>query len=166
MHRSVFPLLCSIVIATPVTAQVPDTTVEVFGLKRWTVQMLHDSVQRYAPGTTLASAACAVILRDSLGFAQAAAEVMDFGTHVYIALSVVEPQDSAKLRPLALKESSALRPEWRGIISVLKEHPATFGALQHFDFYSGASNTIGGRRADSAAIALRDSVLAAKSVLE
>src|SRR5262245_25528250 len=46
----------------PVVAQAsydfPNGTVEVLGLRRWTLAMLRDSIRRYVPGQDLHDAAC------------------------------------------------------------------------------------------------------------
>lgn len=55
------------------------TAVEIVGLQSWTRQMVEDSVAAYVPGISLADAACVVILRDSVGFADAAVTSFSFG---------------------------------------------------------------------------------------
>jgi hypothetical protein len=79
------------------------TRVEVLGLKRWTVPMIQDSLARYAPQDSLTSHACAVILRDKLKFADAAASYFerDSAGRELIVVAVVEPQDSALVRYLS-----------------------------------------------------------------
>ena len=55
--------------ATPALAQAAPTasaTVEILGLRRWTADMLRDSVERNRPGTKFSDAACALLLRDSM----------------------------------------------------------------------------------------------------
>jgi hypothetical protein len=163
MYRIIVLFFAAAAAASPVRGQSADTTVEVLGLRRWTLQMLQDSLNNYAPGTTLKSAACAVILRDSIGFAQAAAETAILDSGVYITLSVVEPQDKGKLKPLRLRDSTVTRAEWQGVISVLRKYPHAFGSLQDYRFFSGKTDDFGGRAADSASIALRDSVRVAAS---
>ena len=47
-------------------------TVEMLGLRRWTIGMLQDSLAKYAPADSLQSHACAATLRYTLHFADAA----------------------------------------------------------------------------------------------
>ena len=44
---------------TPAVIHLPHKTIEVVGLERWTVQMIQDSMDRYSPGDSLQSHACA-----------------------------------------------------------------------------------------------------------
>jgi hypothetical protein len=165
MKTRIILLLC-IACASSAPAQTPDTVVEVLGLKKWTFQMVQDSVAHYAPGTTLGSWACAVILRDSIGFAQASVQEVQFPDHVYRTLAVVEPDERKTLRPLTLRDSAALRPEWRGLIAALAASPNSFGFLQDRAFFTGASNTALGRPADSATLRVRNEVLRAATMTE
>jgi hypothetical protein len=50
-------------------------TIEVVGLEHWTVKMIQDSLDKYSPGDSLQSHACAAILRYKLHFADAAVTV-------------------------------------------------------------------------------------------
>ncbi|HEY8176041.1 MAG TPA: hypothetical protein VIF32_10130, partial [Gemmatimonadaceae bacterium] len=75
-------------------------SVEVIGLERWTIAMIQDSMAKYAPGESLASHACAAVLRYKLGFADASATnylfVTPADTTEQMLVAVVEPQDSAR----------------------------------------------------------------------
>jgi hypothetical protein len=73
--------------------------VEVLGLRRWTVPMLVDSLRKYKPDVTLGDAACGVILRDSIGFQDAAVFRFRDGR---VVLSIIEPWDSSRV---ALREA-------------------------------------------------------------
>ena len=110
---------CSLALclATSVAAQgtrnaileTPAARLELIGLKRWTLGMIQDSLARYAPGESLASHACAAILRQKLGFADAAAQYYSpspGSTKGYWAVPVVEPQDSARVRYRELPRDS------------------------------------------------------------
>jgi hypothetical protein len=71
--------------------------VEFIGLKRWTVQMIRDSMAVHAPGQPLGH--CAAVLR-MLGFASAdAREVRIAGQAPLTVVTLVEPEDSARVRP-------------------------------------------------------------------
>ena len=74
--RRAWPLLViSCAWVAPLPAQVrydtANTRVEILGLERWTRRMLEDSIAHYAPGQTLASAACIATLRGPLKFRDA-----------------------------------------------------------------------------------------------
>ena len=97
--------LGSVILATVValgchpSSRLPRSTtapqdLEVIGLQSWSVRMLSDSVSRYRPGTTLRDAACAEILRDSLGFPDAAVLRFRDGR---VVLMVVEPQHAERV---------------------------------------------------------------------
>jgi hypothetical protein len=75
--------------------------IEVIGLRRWTVDMIQDSLRKYAPGQTLDSAGVASTLRYKLHFADAAVDtsvqVFDENEATQITVGVREPQDSARV---------------------------------------------------------------------
>jgi hypothetical protein len=120
---------------------------ELIGLKRWTVAMIDDSLRRYAPKDSLLSHACAAILRDKLKFADAS--VTYYPTTIsgkemkpYLAVTVVEPQDSALVRYRGpFRDSLPARRAWAPVRAVFEQHNAAFqGAVQRPDFlFSGAS---------------------------
>jgi hypothetical protein len=76
--------------------------VELVGLRRWTVPMIRDSLRMHAPQDSLLSHACAAVLRDKLRFADASVVFYPaeaWGTAKdYMMVTVVEPQDSARVR--------------------------------------------------------------------
>lgn len=127
-------LACSL-FALPAFAQSPallplpnGAVVEVIGLRRWTVQMIQDSLARYSPGTTLQSHACAAALRYKLGFADAAAvRHVRNGVVQRVVVTVREPQDSAlvRYRPMAL-DRAAGRTEWQPVSALFLERPRAF----------------------------------------
>ena len=74
-RATVLTLIALVASALESPAQVaydsPNGRVELLGLRRWTLDMLRDSIRRYVPGQELHDAACMVTLRDSLRFARA-----------------------------------------------------------------------------------------------
>lgn len=101
--------------------------IEVLGLRRWTLDMLQDSLVKYAPRASLASHACAATLRYTLGFADAGSWLFVFGgdTASQNTVAVREPQDSARVRfRVLLSDTARGRPEWRGARTLLSAHPA------------------------------------------
>lgn len=92
----------------------PNGPLEVIGLRRWTLQMLQDSIAAKAPGQSLRSHACAAILQQKLGFPAAAVnyfvtETVDGSrTRDRVIVTVVEPQDSALVRWRSVGAGSAL----------------------------------------------------------
>lgn len=98
--------------------------VEVLGLKRWTLDMLRDSVRAKSGGEGLESAACQVVLRDSLHFADALVNSYygyerdaDPADH-WLVLKVVEPGDAARVRWAAVARDSfrLVRPTYAAFV--------------------------------------------------
>jgi len=136
MHRLVrgfvsrtaaFALATIIAAATSAFAQAsyesPAGTVEVLGLRRWTLAMLRDSIRRYAPGQDLHDAACMVTLRDSLHFAEASVNHWSgfypgAPERSFLAIKVVEPKDKARVKwdTRQRDEFSGLLPDYAGVI--------------------------------------------------
>lgn len=98
---------------------------EVIGLRRWTVQMLADSVSAKAPGESLYSRACAAILQQKLGFPAAAVSIQvengaDGMRPVDVLITVVEPADSARVRQRRLSGGWRLPDSaWRTLRATL-----------------------------------------------
>ncbi len=115
---------------TPAVLALPDgRVVEVLGLRRWTLQMLQDSLARYAPGDSLQSHSCAATLRYRLGFADAAAStfVLDPARPPRVVVSLREPQDSARVRYRVLPmDTTPGRREWRVVTEVMRTRPGVF----------------------------------------
>lgn len=114
-------------------AQRPSTTVvEILGLRSWTREMVEDSVARFQPGVSLSDHACAVILRDSVGFANAASIGYDFGEDtIWSVLPVVEPARRAQVRFATYTVRRRPHPEWADLFAALEAHPQAFGGLQY-----------------------------------
>ncbi|MFN2564179.1 MAG: hypothetical protein ABR499_04120 [Gemmatimonadaceae bacterium] len=117
---------------------------ELIGLKRWTLPMIQDSLRRYAPKDSLLSHACAAILREKLKFADAS--VVYYETTIsgeqmkpYMAVTVVEPQDSGLVRyRRPFRNSLPARRAWEPVGAVFENHNAAFQrALQRPDFLLG-----------------------------
>lgn len=116
-------------------------TVEIIGLRRWTADMLRDSLAKYSPDEGLDSDAVAANLRNILGFADAATSVhtvvFDEDDKAIITVAVREPTDSARVH-YAVQEldSISLRAEWRELIQSLNDSAGRmFGiaAAAHLD---------------------------------
>ena len=119
--------------AAPIHAQavlrLPGKTVEVIGLRAWTIPMIQDSLARYAPGTSLDSHACAAVLRYDLGFADAAAigYQMPGDTAERVLVIVVEPQDSSRVRYRTVPmDTTRPRRAWRATVRSVAERPDVF----------------------------------------
>jgi hypothetical protein len=114
--------------APPSAAQdilhLPGKEVEVLGLRNWTLEMLQDSMAKYAPGESLSSHACAAVLRYKLGFPDAvayyySATVVDSVVRVVVAL--VEPADSARVQFSDLPlDTGTPRPDWATVYDLLE----------------------------------------------
>lgn len=127
-------LACSVVSAVPSSgdAQVaydsPKGRVEILGLRRWTLKMLQDSIGHYVRGQELHDAACIVTLRDSLHFADASVEELEWAppgqpVRSYLTIKVIEPQQGARvqwdLRPR--QEFTSLLQEYAALILPVTE---------------------------------------------
>jgi hypothetical protein len=94
--------------------------------------MVEDSVAAYVPGISLADAACAVILRDSVGFADAAVTSFSFGGDtVWTVLSVVEPEMKDRVRFRPYKTNNPAVEEWADLFEILEEDRRAMNPLQH-----------------------------------
>ena len=123
--------------ASPVEGQavlsLPGKTVEVIGLQRWTIQMMQDSIAKYAPGESLASHACAAVLRYKLGFAEASSTTYlgwtRGDTTPRIVVAVVEPQDSARIRHRSMPmDSTAPFSPWVTAVALVAKSPGVVEA--------------------------------------
>ena len=88
--------LCALA-SSELAGQIVETaagSVEVIGLRRWTISMLQDSLRKYQPDGDLGDAACGATLRDSLGFAEAGVLRFRDGR---VILTAIEPPDSARI---------------------------------------------------------------------
>lgn len=104
----------------------PAGVVEVFGLRRWSLDALRDSVRAYQPGLDLHSAACQVVLRERFGFADALVRIEEFPTaggriERRFILKLVESGDSLRtrwnVRPSPPRDTfSVLRPTYATLV--------------------------------------------------
>ncbi|HEX2206494.1 MAG TPA: hypothetical protein VHG93_02370 [Longimicrobium sp.] len=147
-----FPLLLS----SAAAAQQPTTIVEILGLRTWTREMVEDSVARFQPGVTLEDHACAIILRDSVGFANASSTGYgNGGDTTWQVLTVVEPDRGAQVR---FRAYAARRPkvqEWADVFALLERHPQALNALQFPQVLLGEADTVFGRPIPEGAAELR-----------
>jgi hypothetical protein len=116
----------------PSSITVGHKTVEVIGLRRWTLGMVQDSLKKYAPEADLGTHACAAILRYKLGFADAASSsyieqsTPDARTPQVerVTVLVMEPQDSARIRSRAVPlDSTAPYAPWQDIRALVRTKP-------------------------------------------
>ncbi|MGH7472224.1 MAG: hypothetical protein ACRENP_30100 [Longimicrobiales bacterium] len=109
--------------------------IEVHALRRWNAQALNDTLMRISPGLSLASHACAAVLRQTLRFADAEVmQVKETGQPTRYAISVIEPQDSALVRHLAAPSSARPPVErWGTALRIITdEFPAMFALSCRF----------------------------------
>jgi hypothetical protein len=98
--------------------------IEVIGLRRWTTDMIQDSLRKYAPRQTLDSANVASTLRYKLHFADAAVDtsvqVFDENETTQVTVGVREPQDSARVHYVPQTLDTIPRvAEWKAITAKL-----------------------------------------------
>ena len=105
----------------------PDRTVEFIGLQNWTMEMVQDSLAVYSPADSIHKHTCAAALRYRLGFAEAASVAYRDGGTPYVIVSVVEPQDSGRIRHRYLPlDTAGFREEWREAVQVIRTRPHLF----------------------------------------
>ena len=131
-----------------------DTIVEVLGLRSWSPVELEAAVRRYAPGVSLASGGCAVILRDSLGFADASvSSYVGLGADtVWVSVRVIEPRDSALIRyTMAGRAALPIPDRWEPLRRLAANEPGAIGFFQHPEVLLEGVDSIYGRAVPSAA---------------
>ena len=161
MRRSIAGLVVLYALgASPLAAQAPsaEPVFEILGLEEWTPEMVAEAVARFAPDVSLRDAACAVILRDSVGFAQAAVETYRFPEGTWTSLSLVEPEHAERVRVRVYPDSAADRREWARIRGILEEDPLAMDALQDYAVLTGASDSVWGEAVEASSLALRDEI--------
>jgi len=126
--RSLLVAFAIALVAQPVHAQVaydsPRGRVEILGLQHWSLQMLRDSVRSRVPGMELHDAACMVVLRDSLSFADALvhtfldAPSQGLPVQEFMVIKLIEPQERARVQWLRIERDTftVLRPEYAPIV--------------------------------------------------
>ncbi len=138
------------------SAQGQTTVVEIVGLQSWTRQMVEDSVAKYSPGISLADAACAVVLRDSVGFANAAVNSFSFGGDTtWMVLSVVEPELRDRVSFRAYSTRAPAIGEWADLFEILEQDRGALNALQHPEVLLGGADTLFGRAVPEGTLELR-----------
>lgn len=136
-----------------------DTIVEILGLRSWTPERLERAVQARRPGLTLASAACAVILRDSIGFADAAVITYQFPGRdtIWTAIRVVEPSDSRLVRyDRQVRTRIPMPDSWADLDSLFAKSPRMLSFFQDTEFLLGSADTVWGRPVPPEGLELRE----------
>jgi hypothetical protein len=143
----------------------PEGQVEFIGLKRWTVQMVRDTMAKRAPGQPLGQ--CAGVLQ-SIGFASASSlhELQPDGTE-YVVVTVVEPEDRDRvhLRPPPPDSLPDVR-SWRPMTRLFRERNRAFQLSLAGYLFHRAGDTAAIRRFLSAARADSLPVIAAWHFLD
>jgi hypothetical protein len=115
-----------------------EAEIEIIGLRDWTLEMVQDSLAKYAPEDGLASHACAAVLRAELGFADASVSISFSRPGVKrVDIAVVEPTDSAWVQYLeTAPDSIPDLDEWGQGLRVFLENSGDFQtALQLYALY-------------------------------
>jgi hypothetical protein len=158
--------LAMLLVPGPASAQVSmygDTVVEFLGLRTWTPQALEAAVRRVAPGTSLASHGCAVVLRDSLGFADAAVlSYSGMGSDtVWVSIRVVEPGDTGLVRYNEEQRTPQSVPgRWASLLEAVTNDRGAVSYFQHPEVLLDGADSIYGRAVPSAARVARSQVKA------
>jgi hypothetical protein len=122
--------------------------------------MVADSVARYVPAVTLADAACAVILRDSVGFANAAAIHVSFGSGdtTWMVIPVVGPAQAHLVRPRQYDRREAKQERWADVFAILESDFRSPNDLQHAEVMFGGATELWGRPVAQSTLALREAI--------
>jgi hypothetical protein len=176
MPQTTFACAVLLCVATQVAAaqtilENDELRLELIGLKRWTVPMIEDSLHRYAPTDALLSHACAGILREKLRFADASVvyhttTIDGKPTKPYMAVTVVEPQDSALIHYRGpFRDSLPSRRAWAPIRTVFERHNDAFQqAVQRPEFLSSDAPLGGADSGLTAALPVRRYVRAHRAL--
>jgi hypothetical protein len=116
---SVLMLAASAPLQSQSIVETPQGTLEVIGLRRYTIQSLQDSLSKYAPGVLLQSRACAVPLREALHFPAAAVNISADakGKRIY-TVTIVEPGDSARVSERVVQGKISASDIWKDLRKV------------------------------------------------
>jgi hypothetical protein len=130
----------------PLATLTPDSTrtIEVIGLRRWSAEMLSDSLKKYAPNDPIESEATAANLRNLLGFADAATTthslVFDENEQAIVTIAVREPTDSVRVHyaPQSL-DTVPKRKEWLPIATAfIADTTGRMDVQRRLDVVTGA----------------------------
>ena len=84
-----------------------DAEIEIIGLREWTLEMVQDSLAKYAPEDGLATHACAAALRTKLGFADASVSISFSRPGMRrVDIAVVEPVENGDPEAEAYAETA------------------------------------------------------------
>lgn len=125
IHRSILRLALTVAAAQLLPAQVIETkagSMEFLGLKRWTAQRLLDSIEAHTPGAEENGPhACGAVLTGEMGFPDASVlGIPDSAGNMYWLVTVIEPEDSARVQYLPRPKRSDPSPDgWRQFAMLL-----------------------------------------------
>ena len=107
----------------------PDGPVEFIGLERWGAQDLFDAIQAIDPDRPFH--ACAIVMREDLGFADAAAiRTMDVLTRGDYTI-MIGVEDSARVRHRPTGDETVAVPEaWQNLSAVVGDDLRTLNAIE------------------------------------
>lgn len=114
-----------------VTKRADGATIEVYGLRRWTLPMLADSLAKRGVTGGLGDAACAAVLRYQLGFPDAAVtEYHRADGPPFVVVALVEPADSVRVRYRSMPlDSVRPREEWAEAVAIARRAPWVFEGM-------------------------------------
>jgi len=137
-RRTLTIAVSALLAATPwagaqvVSYESPAGHVEILGLHRWTLQMLQDSIRHYVPGHELHDAACMMVLKEQLHFAEASVSRFEDAPpgrtrHTYLTIKLIEPQEAKRVRwdVRPRDESSSLLPDYAGLVLPITDSTGT-----------------------------------------
>jgi hypothetical protein len=128
---ALFVLLGVTVVRAQTIVETPTATVELIGLRTWTLPMLEDSLHAVDSTISLSSHACAAVLRSKLGFPDAAVQVypavLTGAERDRIVITLLEPADSQLVRYRRPNvDTLPSRAAWKGPIDLFENASGEF----------------------------------------
>lgn len=126
MSRTSLLILALYALGASVEAQapLPGRSSEILGLQTWTLQTIHDTLAKYAPGEPLESQHCVGVLLGPLRFPDAAWITHPRGTDRptdFTQILVLEPGDSTRIRFRPAQTDTLALPEgWEDALALVE----------------------------------------------
>jgi hypothetical protein len=117
--------------------EAPNADVEFIGLRKWSAQNLYDDIVAANPDKPFH--ACAVYLKDALGFADASVTISISQGRMYILVIVVEPQFASRIHyNTPPKDARPSITRWSNLLELYISHPNEYSlALQLAGYHFG-----------------------------
>lgn len=149
----------------PVSGQVierGDTLVEIIGLDRWTPAQVEAELALFAPGVSIASSACAVILQDSIGFDGAAVAHYPprLGSGPWVLITVIEPGAGSWQGVAPASGGDRVPARWAALAEAMDADRQAMSYLQDPAFLVGDSDRAWGEKVPETGLTVREELRA------